>query len=143
MENINIELMTKDDLNQVADIFLSVFNTLGEKWERESVIKHVNENFVGDCHFIAKADNQILGFVMAIPLTREKGTELFIDSIAVLPDYQHKGIGQQLWNRIEMSAKEGKYTGVRLLANKQLESFNWYTSLGYQESGWVEVYKEL
>ncbi|HVZ67554.1 MAG TPA: GNAT family N-acetyltransferase [Patescibacteria group bacterium] len=143
MEDIRIELMTTEDLNQVADVFLQVFNALGENWGKESATKHVNENFSGDSHFVAKINNRIIGFIMAIPLTREKGTELFVDSIAILPDYQHKGVGQKLWDKIEESSKDGEYVAIRLLANKQLKSFNWYKSLGYQESGWIELYREL
>lgn len=143
MENIHIELMTNDDINQVADIFLKVFNKLGENWNKESVIKHINENFLGEYHFIAKENSQIIGFIIAIPSTREKGTELFIDSIAVLSDYQHKGVGQKLWERIEKIAKDERYVGIRLLANKRLESYNWYVNMGYQESDWIEVYKEI
>ncbi|HLL60448.1 MAG TPA: GNAT family N-acetyltransferase, partial [Candidatus Nitrosocosmicus sp.] len=105
MNNIQVDLMLESDLDSVTQIFLDVFNKFGENWSLETAGKHIKENFFGDCHYVVRIEGRIVGFVMAIPLTREKGTELFIDSIAVLPEIQRKGIGKLLWDKVNKYAK--------------------------------------
>ena len=80
---------------------------------------------------------------MAIPLTREKGIEAFVDSICVLPDHQHQGVGKQLWDKLTQQAKDNGYAAIRLLTNPRLNSYKWYKEMGFRESGWIEVFKEL
>lgn len=80
---------------------------------------------------------------MGIVLTREKGEELFIDSIIVDTKYQNKGIGKLLWDKAESYVKENSLKGIRLLANPHFKSFSWYKNIGYTESDWIELYKEF
>jgi N-acetylglutamate synthase-like GNAT family acetyltransferase len=68
---------------------------------------------------------------------------LFVDSIAVIADLQQKGVGKLLFVKVMQHASEKGYVGIRLLTNKHLESYKWYNSMNFKESGWVEVYKEL
>jgi ribosomal protein S18 acetylase RimI-like enzyme len=143
MDNLQIEVMVESDLKSVIKIFLEVFNSLGEQWSLETAEKHIKENFFGDCHYIAKLDDKIIGFLLAIPLTRERGTELFIDSVAVQREFQRRGVGKKLWEQMYNYAIEKRYIGIRLLSSRQLQSFHWYQSMNLKESGWVEVYKEL
>lgn len=133
--------MEKSDLKEVGEIFYNTFNSVGEPWTKVTSQQYVKENYHGDCHFVALLDKKIIGMLMAIPLTREKGTELFIDSIVVLPEYQKTSIGKKLWKKANVYAKDNHFTGIRLLTNPQLESFNWYKKMGYKKSGWIEVYK--
>lgn len=143
MSNVRITTMIDDEIDEVTDVFLAVFNHVGEGWTREAARKHIKENFFDTCHFVARYDDKILGFIMAIPLTRENGREVFIDSIAVLPEYQHTGIGKMLWDTLNAYALENKCIGIRLLANRKLKSFDWYSKMGYRESGWIELFKEV
>lgn len=143
MDDIQIELMTKDDLSEVAQVLMIVFNNLGENWTLEIAHTHVESNFFGDCHFVARNKDKIVGFIIGFPLIFEKGLSMFVDIIAVLPDYQKMGIGKMLWEKMTDVAKENNYDAIRLLSNPSLESFEWYKEMGYKESGWVEVYKKL
>lgn len=140
---VKIELMTEEHLDNVAKVFMTTFNAVGENWSYENARQNISENFFDDVHFVAKIDDKIVGFLMGIPLTREKGLEFFLSSIAILPKYQYQGIGKLLWEKMLSVAKEKKYVGIRLLTNPHLESYNWYKEMGFTESGWIEVFKEL
>ena len=141
MDDVTILNMTDGDLPELSRIFYQSFNDVGERWSEGTATQHDKENFFGECHFIAKINNQIIGYIMGIPLTREQGLELFIDTVTVLPQYQKQGIGSRLWQTMLDHAKEKKYVAIRLLTNPNLHSFDWYKKMGYQQSGWVEIYK--
>ena len=141
--NIQIELMKEEQLDDVANIFLSSFNDLGEGWTFETSRKNIEEGFFGDCHYVARIDGKIVGFILAIPLTRELGQELFVSSIAILPEFQNQGIGKQLWDKMESFGKENKFVAIRLLTNPHLKSFDWYKEMGFEESGWIEAFKKI
>lgn len=143
MDKVKIELMTEAHLDDVAKVFMAAFNAVGEDWSYETARQNISENFFEDVHFVAKIDDQIVGFIMGIPLTREKGLELFLSSVAILPEYQHQGIGKLLWEKMVSLVKEKKYVGIRLLTNPHLKSFKWYKEMGFKESGWIEVFNEL
>lgn len=141
MSNFLIEKMVDADLEEVSQIFVEAFNHEGESWGQKTAQNHVKENFFGEAHFVAKLDGEIVGFVIAFPLTRETGLELFIDSIAVLPEHQHKGIGKALWEKLMEHVDEQNFSAVRLLSNEHLSAYRWYKKMGFRESGWVELYR--
>lgn len=143
MSEVIIEVMKKDDLKEVSIAFMKVFNSVGEHWTLEIAKKHIESNFFGDFHFVAKKDNQIIGFIMGFPLIFEQGESLFVDAIAVLEDFQKEGVGSLLWKKMESHARKNNYSTVRLLSNPKLNSFNWYKEMGYEKSGWVEVFKKI
>ncbi len=142
-EDVTIRKMEKTDLQAVSQLFREVFNSEGENWSDKTATSHVEQNFFGDSHWVAEKGNKIVGFLMGIVLTREKGEELFIDSVVVDKSVQGNGIGKELWSRAEMFVKENKLKGIRLLANPQFDSYNWYKKMGYNESEWIELYREF
>lgn len=142
-DSVAIRLMKTEDLERVAEIFLAAFNGVGEHWSRETALQHICESFFDQFHYVAMSDREIVGFILAIPLIREKGKELFIDTIAVLPEFQNKGIGKMLWEKITVEAKNNNLVGIRLLSNPHLASFNWYKKIGFKESGWIEVFNKI
>lgn len=133
--------MTENDINEIANVFLESFNNEGESWTQETALAHVGQNFFGDAHWVAKDDDKVVGFLMGIVLTREHGDELFIDSVAVLSEHRGKEIGKQLWSLAEKFVEENNLHGIRLLANPNFKSFDWYKNMGFKESNWVELEK--
>lgn len=142
MNDLNVRKMEERDIKAVVELFKEVFNSDGENWSKETAKGHVKQNFFGDSHWVAEMNNQIVGFLMGIVLTREKGDELFVDSIVVKNSIQKKGVGKRLWEKAEEYVKERELKGIRLLANPHFSSFNWYKKMGYKKSGWIELYKE-
>lgn len=63
-------------------------------------------------------------------------TALLIYSVAVHPDYQQRGYGQQLLAWSEHEARRAGYTQIRLYTNALMEeNIARYTALGYRETG--------
>jgi len=61
---------------------------------------------------------------------------LLIYSVAVHPDYQRRGFGQQLLAWSEYEARQAGYTQIRLYTNALMEeNIARYTALGYRETG--------
>ncbi len=143
MNKITIEIMKKEDLHEVATVFMKVFNQVGEHWTLEIAKEHIESNFFGDCHFVALSKDRIIGLIIGLPLIFERGNSLFVDAIAVLPEYQHEGVGTLLWKKMEQYADKNAFNTIRLLTNPKLKSFDWYKNMGYEKSGWVEVFKKL
>ena len=143
MSDVVIRPMTEADLPAVTQVFLVCFNAAGEEWSLETAQKQVKESFAGDCHYVACVGEQIVGCVLGFPMTREQGTDLFIDVIAILPEFQYQKIGTQLWSEAVAYAKRHQLHGLRLLANRSFSSFAWYQRMGFSESGWVELHKAL
>jgi len=133
--------MSRKQLDEVVDLFFNTFTQVGEEWNRENAKKHIEESFFGECHFVAKEKNKIIGVLLAFPLTKVAGTELFIDTIAVRPDYQKMGIGTMLINKAFEYVRLHGFVAVSLQANKKLQSYHWYKSLGLSETGWIELIK--
>lgn len=135
--------MREENLDEIAKIFVQTFNAAGEHWSIENATENIKEGFFGECHYIALVEDKIVGFILAIPLTRELGMELFVASVAVLPEYQKHGVGKMLWDKVELYGKENKYAAIRLLTNTHLKSYEWYKQMGFKESEWIEVFKEI
>lgn len=75
-------------------------------------------------------EGKIVGCVFYIPLE----TNIYFHRLAVLPEYQNKGIARKLITAVESAAKHNGYSQVTLGVRIALED-NWryFQSLGYRE----------
>ena len=85
---MNYKILEEQDLESMEDVLVydnMVFN-------KEYLKKFINDkNTYG---FIAKKDNNIVGFAYAYTLIRPDGKTMFyLHSIGMLPDYQNNGYG--------------------------------------------------
>ncbi|HVT01402.1 MAG TPA: GNAT family N-acetyltransferase [Patescibacteria group bacterium] len=131
------------DHQKAADIFYEVFGLdgVGEKWTKEASLAHIKENTLSSTYnFCVEKEGNMVGIIIAFPVTREEGVDLFIDTVAVINSEQRNGIGKMLWEKVEKLAKENKLNGIRLLANPNLSSFQWYKKMQLNETGWIELY---
>ncbi len=83
----------------------------------------------GSFHFVAEEDGKILGYVSAIPID-EKTAD--VESIAVDPSYQGKGIGAALLQEIEGEMKSrGFNRSILEVRDKNESSIGFYRKNGY------------
>lgn len=141
--DISIRPLKKSDIDHISKVFMETFNSSGENWNIQASKKHVNDYLTGNSQWGAYYNTKLIGILLAVETAIEDKTMLFIDTVAVLPEYQKKEVGTKLWNEMGKYIKENDLNGIRLLANKDFKSYSWYKKLGFMESGWIELYKTL
>lgn len=139
--NLTIKNVQIDELDVYAKVFVEVFNASGENWSLNSSKTHILENIGEKTSWGAFDGEELVGMLIAKPSAIENNTMLYVDTVAVLPSYQHKGIGKLLWQQLEEYIEDKDIQGIQLLANKEFDSYKWYKDMGFAESGWIELYK--
>lgn len=141
--NVVIRPVQERDQDQIVVVFVDSFNSAGENWSEENARKHIREAPLEGCNYAAEVDGKMAGILLAFPLTKVNGTELFIDILAVRPEYQNQGIGKELWAKGEQYIKDHGLVGISLQANPKLKSFGWYKRMGLKQSGWTELFAQV
>lgn len=98
-----------------------------KEWQEKDFIKHFNpENIT-----VVKQDNKAVGYSQI----EEKGNQLYIRMLLLLPNFQRKGIGSQLINTvIEKSRAQSKDISLQVFnINEQAKKF--YEHHGFQVYG--------
>jgi predicted N-acetyltransferase YhbS len=91
-----------------------------------------SESFVPELSLVAEIDNQIVGYALLtkIKIIDEKSqqtTSLALAPVAVLKEYQGKGIGGNLIQKAHQVARELKFESVILLGHEK-----YYPRFGYE-----------
>jgi ribosomal protein S18 acetylase RimI-like enzyme len=84
----------------------------------------------GHTLLIAKEDKKVIGLCRIIK-SKEQNR---LQAIYVLPEYQGKGIGKQLWNEA-LNFFEKKNAIVVAVASYNKNAINFYKKLGFEDSG--------
>lgn len=135
--NINIREIENKDYISVAAIWRDVLGFLSTT--DENVVK-VCEKMKADrryCIFVADLDGTVVGFVTTvetIAIDHPNGY-MKVNGLAVLPEYQHCGIGKKLMERVEELARERNVSMIGLASGFQrTNAHEFYEHLGYQKS---------
>lgn len=105
----------------------------------ESVTKTF-EKMSGDSHyctFVAEEDGAVVGFITLVEVLSIDDPDGYIkmNGIAVLPEYQCRGIGQQLIERAEKEARERGASSIGAATSfKRMGSQALLDKLGYAKS---------
>jgi len=88
---------------------------------------------------VALVDGSVVGYVLALYRTGTSLARLY--SIAVLPEFQGKGIARQLVQAAEQASRSHHCAFMRLEVNVNNQSaIHLYTSLGYRQIGVIDDY---
>ncbi len=87
---------------------------------------------------VADDEGKVVGYVTAIPIGEMTAD---IESIAVDPDYQGKGVGGMLLNAVEVEIrKRGYMRSILEVRDKNFESIGFYRKHGYIEIEHLDTY---
>lgn len=113
-----------------------------EKWTLDRASRRLLElsNTPGWLGIAALLDGYMLGFAVGHPHTSVSGTGLYIPEIAVLPNYQRRGIGTQLLRLLHEEARKCGFTSTWLLSQKEGGAADYYKSCGYRREENLRVY---
>ncbi|MDB5260264.1 MAG: inorganic pyrophosphatase, inorganic pyrophosphatase [Candidatus Nomurabacteria bacterium] len=119
--NENAGITTEDVEKRFEDAF-----TDEKIKKREESIRNQpeNENF-----YVVKNSGKVIGFCMVI--RKEDRNQL--QAIYILPEFQGKGLGKNLWNKAKEFLDKEKDTYVEVVDYNQ-GAINFYTSLGFKKT---------
>ena len=80
---------------------------------------------------VVERDDAIQGFIVLLP----EIDAMLLDNVAVDPDAQGTGLGRQMLEFAEQSAKEAGFSAIRLYTNEAMtENIGLYSRIGYAET---------
>lgn len=108
------KLLEKQDLQLMKDVLED--DDMEFNLDNLNVFLQDNNNY----GFIAKENNKIVGFIYGYSLLKPNGKYMFyVHSVGVLPNYQGKGIGKELFKyMVEYLEKEKKSYKYFLLTSE-------------------------
>jgi ribosomal protein S18 acetylase RimI-like enzyme len=82
--------------------------------------------------FVLQLDTD--GAIVGVVVLRQVERTLWIENVAVRPEYQHRGLGRQMLAFAESQARAADSVELRLYANEvMVENIALYERLGYRE----------
>lgn len=127
LKNIEITIMTLEDLNQIANILISDFD---EFWNYDILKDELNSE--NSKYIVAKYNNKIVGFA---------GIKLMIDeadimNIVVKKDFRNQGIGTLLLKKLIDLSKELNLPFITLeVMEENYPAIHLYKKLGFEQIG--------
>lgn len=96
---LEIRKETKSDYNEVYNVIKTAFETAEHSDGNEHdlvVALRKGDNFIPDLSLVAVVDNKIVGYILFTKIKIGEYEEITLAPLAVLPQYQRKGIGRKL-----------------------------------------------
>ena len=119
----------KNDYNDVYNVVKRAFETAehSDGNEQELVVALRNSSsFIPELSLVAEKDNKIIGYILFTKVKIDRYEELALAPLAVIPEYQRKGVGSELIKKgHEISKKLGYHYSI------VLGSENYYPKFGY------------
>lgn len=119
----------KNDYNEVYNVIKKAFETAehSDENEQDLVVRLRNSKaFIPELSLVAVEENKIVGYILFTKIKIKDNIELALAPLAVLPEYQRKGIGKKL---IETGHNIAKNLGYHY--SIVLGSENYYSKMGY------------
>ena len=119
----------KNDYNEVYNVIKKAFETAehSDGNEQDLVVRLRNSKaFIPELSLVAVEENKIVGYILFTKIKIKDNIELALAPLAVLPEYQRKGIGKKL---IETGHNIAKNLGYHY--SIVLGSENYYSKMGY------------
>lgn len=139
---IKVVKFTLKYLEDVAGSFIISFPDWNMK-EAKAYLLQAYRKSPGFC-LAAVNDKVALGAIFARKCPYNKGNLLLIESLQVLKKYRKNGIGTLLFKKLIALAKAEKIKNVGMLVpRKNKFPLEWYKTMGFKETGWIELAADL
>lgn len=126
---LEIRQENMNDYEQVYNVIKTAFKNAehSDGNEQDLVIALRKSNsFIPELSLVALKENKIIGYVLFTKIKIGDSTELALAPLAVLPEYQRKGIGTSLIKEGHKIAKQLNYNYCIVLGSNK-----YYPRLGY------------
>lgn len=118
-----------NDYEQVYNVIKTAFEKAEYRDGKEQdlvVSLRKSNSFIPELSLVAEDKNKIIGYILFTKVKIGDNTELALAPLAVLPEYQRKGIGKKLIKEGHKIAKQLNYDYSIVLGSNQ-----YYPRLGY------------
>lgn len=118
-----------DDYEQVYNVIKTAFEKAEHSDGNEQdlvVLLRKSNSFIPELSLVAVNENKIVGYILFTKVKIGDNTELALAPLAVLPEYQRKGIGTSLIKEGHKIAKKLNYNYSIVLGSNK-----YYPRLGY------------
>jgi ribosomal protein S18 acetylase RimI-like enzyme len=131
--NFKIEKATVSDAQGMKQCAIAAYTHYIPRTKLPPIPMLYDYNLIIKDHqaFVIKQNESVIGILVLMYF--EKG--ILLDNVAVLPEYQGKGLGKKLIIFAEKEAIEQGYSEIYLYTNERMtENINIYNHLGYIET---------
>lgn len=135
--NIRIKQEESAELSEICKLIEVAFANMQESDHQEHLLVdrlHKSDTYIPELSLVAKTDKgEIVGYILLTKVEIVSGSEvhtsLAVAPLAVLPEYQDKGIGGMLLMEVHKRAAALGYGTAVLLGHK-----DYYPRFGYREA---------
>ena len=134
--NFNLDIANKSDFDKIAKIYVEEFSKkpFNESWTLKLALKKL-DIFSRYCDiWKIVLGEKIIGFLIINPNQWFLGETIFGEEMAILEDFQRKGIGEQSVDEIFEIYKKKGYKKYMCLVNLKSKSFGLQNKMGVGES---------
>ena len=134
---MEISAITRQDLASLSQLYVSVFNNppWNEHWEYSWAYERLNwvhqaQGFIG---FVVLDKNIPIGAILGhfVPFQGSKG--FTVSEFFVSTNYQNRGVGTRLLQKIELELRQKNYSFVSLLTSKNSVAESFYLKRDYKK----------
>ena len=126
--------MHKNDINAAAKIFYKFYRSNKQEWLLENCLKRIEDNFNPNSCWIAEIESKIIGILISKLDYCSNDRELYIDILAIDPEYNNMNVDSKLLSTAKNYAKSNNYKYIWLFSKPNNILFNWYKESGFKET---------
>jgi len=123
MEHYMIKYCSLEHIEEYGKIYAKAFSgkPWNDCWKIEDAILHVKEILESRQSYGLEylADGKVVGFILGSTMLFHYGRVFEINDLAVLPDYQRKGIATELLEHCLAEMKERGIKGINLITTNE------------------------
>ena len=125
-KRINIRFEQPNDIEQIKNVHLIAFETETEA----NIVDALRNAGVDLISLVAEMNGKIIGHILFSPVKFDKDTKIMgLAPMAVLPNWQRKGVGSKLINEGMKACKQAGYEAVVVLGHP-----DYYPRFGFEPS---------
>lgn len=133
---MNLRKETSNDYHEVFNVITDAFeNEIHSDHREQFLVERLrkSKHFVPELSIVAEIDNKIVGYILLTKIkiknTEKEFESLALAPVAVLQEFQNKGIGSELIKHAHAKAKELGFSSIILLGHPQ-----YYPKFGYKKT---------
>lgn len=133
---VEIRRANSTDIESIKTIYEKAFD------KREGILRYYLgfSEYVEFCikqnySYIAFMENVVCGVLLAyVKPDVFDGKIVYIELLAVLPEYQKRGIGMELLNRVKADAQINEFSELSLRTGCYMDSYQIYKNYGFKDT---------